>query len=60
MSERTVTLNYEAEYYRLCERVKDLEDRCETQKELIKELEKAIAVLSAQMDVVKMIFGRKK
>ena len=60
MSERTETLNFEAEYYRLRERVKGLEDRCETQKELIKELEKAIAVLSAQMDVVKMIFGRKK
>ena len=60
MSERSGTLNFEAEYHRLRERVKNLETRCETQKELIKELEKAVAVLSAQMDVVKMIFGRKK
>ena len=57
-NELTCGLNYEAEYYRLLEENKKLRAELSDKNMQIREMEDSICRLSAQMEVVHLIFGR--
>jgi hypothetical protein len=57
--ERTVGLNYEAEYNRLLDENKALRERMLSAEAKLKETYSEVEKLRAQMDVVHLIFGGK-
>lgn len=58
-SNRTASLNYEAEYNRLLDENKALRDRMLNAEAKLKETYSEVEKLRAQMEVVRLIFGGK-
>ena len=58
-NEKTASLNYEAEYYKLREENEILLAKMDFLRSELNSAETALATLRAQMDVVYLIFGGK-
>ncbi len=58
-SERTASLNYEAEYNRLLDENKALRERMLSAETNLREARLEVKILQSQLEIVRLIFGGK-